>query len=177
MGNQIDEAFSRLVLILSALSGVLISLPDTMEVKKTVALGLIPPLLALVVVWLFSHLTERTPLQVILKTYAWFFSSFMFLVLIFVFAYVTSPLFVALFFGGGALFPWVIWIMVVSFFVAPFLFYVIMIQPKYRRIYSDSKFLASRLQPVLLYILALATFILIIGLGMTGADGILKLLL
>jgi hypothetical protein len=101
----VDEAFNWLVLILSTLSGVLIGLPETMETKKIVALALIPPLLVLVVVWLFSHLTERITSPIILKTYAWFFSSFTFLVLIF--AYVTSPSFVS-FFGPKASFPWVI---------------------------------------------------------------------
>ncbi|MEM2089469.1 MAG: hypothetical protein QXF52_12540 [Thermoproteota archaeon] len=34
-------------------------MPDTVEMKKAVALGLIPPLLMLVAVWLFSHRVER----------------------------------------------------------------------------------------------------------------------
>jgi len=163
MGNQIDEAFNWLVLILSTLSGVLTGLPETMEVKKAVALGLLPPLLVLVIVWLFSHLTERRALQIILKSYAWFYSSFMFLTLIFVFVYVTFPPFIYYFFGPRPPFLWGMPVMAVSFFSIPFLFYAIAIQPKYKQIYKDSKFLASRLKPALLYILAIATYLPLMG--------------
>ena len=177
MESTIDDAFNWLVLILSTISGVLTGLPETMEVKKSVAFSLIPPSLVLVVIWLFSNLTGRTSLQVILKSYAWFYSSFMFLLLMFIFAYVTSPVFVSLFFGPAPPFGWVIVVMAISFFVVPFLFYVIAVQPKYRQIHRDSKFLAGRLQPALLYVMAIMTFILLMGVFMTGEKGILRLLL
>jgi len=164
VGNQIDDAFNWLVLILSTISGVLTGLPETMEVKKVVALGLIPPLLVLVVVWLFSHLTERTSLQIILKSFAWFYSSFMFLAFVFIFVYVTSPAFISLLFGPAGLaqtFRVVLYVMVVSYLVTPFLFYAVAIQPKYRQIHKDSRFLASRIQPALLYILAFVTYLVL----------------
>ncbi|MEM2980453.1 MAG: hypothetical protein QW385_03675 [Thermoproteota archaeon] len=106
---------------------------------------------------------ERIRLQIILKTYAWFYSYFMFLMLIFIFVYVSSPLFLHLFFGGGAPFSWVVGIILPCLFIMPFLFYAILIKPKYTRIYSNSKFLDSRLQLVLLYILAFVSYILVAG--------------
>jgi len=70
-------------------------------------------------------------------------------------------------------FAWVVWVIVVSYFVMPF-FYVVAIQPKYRQIYKDSKFLASRLKPALLYILAIATYLPLMG---PSVSSFLKLLL
>lgn len=159
MSREVDEAFNWLVLILSTVSGVLVGLPETMEVKKAVALGLVPPLLVLVVLWLFSHLTGRTSPKIILKSFAWFYTSFMFLTFIFVFAYVTSPLFISLFFRPYTPLVLVGIALAVFFFVAPFVFYSVAIQPKYREDHRDSKLLASRLRPALLYILALATYL------------------
>lgn len=159
MSREVDEAFNWLVLILSTVSGVLVGLPETMEVKKAVALGLVPPLLVLVILWLFSHLTGRTSPKIILKSFAWFYASFMFLTFIFVFAYVTSPLFISFFFRPYTPLVLVGIAMAVFFFVAPFVFYSVAIQPKYRKDHRDSKLLASRLRPALLYILALATYL------------------
>ena len=42
MGNEIDDAFNWLILIMSTINGLLISLPETIEAKKAVASGLIP---------------------------------------------------------------------------------------------------------------------------------------
>jgi len=81
------------------------------------------------------------------------------------------------FFGPAPPFGWFIVVMAISFFVVPFLFYVIAVQPKYRQIHRDSKFLAGRLQPALLYVMAIMTFILLMGVFMTGEKGILRLLL
>jgi len=107
---------------------------------------------------LFSHLTERTSLQTILKSFAWFYSSFLFFTFIFVFVYVTSPSFVSLFFGPAP-FAWVVLVVFLpSYFVTPFLFYALAIQPKYRQIYKDLRFLASRIQPALVYVLAFVTY-------------------
>lgn len=157
MGNQIDEAFNWLILFLSVVSGALIELPDTAEVKKAVAVGLLSPLLVLVMVWLFSHLTDRVEAEVILKSYAWFFSSFMFLMFITIFGYVAYPE-ISDFLHQTS---WLYLPLAIFFFVAPLVFYATAIQPKYRRIYKDSSFLRSRLKPALLYFVALLTYLAI----------------
>jgi len=159
MEPEIDKAFDWVVVILGILTGVLTNLPETMEGKKAVALAFVPSLLVLVVVWLFSHLATRTSHKTVLKTYAWFNASFLFLTYINEFFYVASPMYVYLFFRQGGPLTWVpLWVFLPSFIIMPFLLYTKAVQPKYRQVYTDSKFLAGRM-PILLYILSLIIFI------------------
>jgi len=161
MESEIDKSFDWTVVILGILTGVLTNLPETLEARKAVALVLVPPLLVLVAVWLFSHLTTRTSHQIVLKTYAWFNASFLFLTYINEFFYITSPMYVYLFFRRGGPLNWVPrWVFLPSFIIMPFLLYTKAVQPKYRQVYTDSKFLAGRTRPALLYILSLTMFIL-----------------
>ncbi len=171
METEIDKAFDWLVMILSTLTGAIMGLPETMEAKKAVALGLVPPLLVLVVVWLFSHLTARTSLQIVLKSYAWFHSSFLFFSLIHLLFYVASPLYYYLFFHYAGSLTWVpLVVFLPTFIIIPFLFYIKAVQPKYRQIYTDSKFLASRTRPVLVYILSFAIYLLLMLVFLGGIE-------
>ena len=173
METEIDRAFDWLVMIISLLSGALMGLPETTELKKAVALGLVPLVLVLVVVWLFSHLTARTSLQVVLKSYAWFHSSFLFLSFIFLFLSVTSPSFNYLFYHYAGPLNWVVLgVLLPMFLIMPFLFYIFMVHPKYRQVYADSRLLTSRTRQVSLYILSVVAYTLLMLVLWSGEGGI-----
>ena len=131
--------------------------------KSLVAVGLIPPVLVLIVSWIVSHLTERLTPQLLLKSFAWFFSLFLFLTFIFEFTYITSPTFVGLFFGPGAPFPWGIVVMAMVFLVLPYVFFAMAVLPAYKRLYDDSALLASHKQLGVLYIIAFGVYLFLTG--------------
>lgn len=123
MDNKIDDAFNWLVLIMSTTNGALLSLVETIEMKRTVAGGLLPPFFVLILIWFLSYLIKRAHYKAILKTYAWFYASFMFLVLISIFADVFPAMWILkerIFFDFTPL----IVLGLVSLFIAPFLFLI-----------------------------------------------------
>ncbi len=55
MGDQIDDAFDWLIIIMSTISGILVGLRETLASKMAIAGALVPPFFALVVIWLLGH--------------------------------------------------------------------------------------------------------------------------
>jgi len=162
MGDQIDDAFDWLILIMSTINGIMIGLPETLEARKAVAGALIPPFFVLVVVWLLGHLLKERNSKVILKIYAWLNALFSLVMIGLIFA--DNVYGIISFLHGHVFVPFppitLLWVALIL--VTPFLFFDKLVLPIYKEIYSDSRLLSSRRQLILLYVLACATFVILI---------------
>ena len=157
MSKEIDDAFNWIILILTTISGFLIDLPDTVEVKKLVASGFIVPLLALYAIWFMSYFIRSTNIKLALKTFGWFYATFISMLFVFFFmdvCYGMGPLISDL----SRRFAPLILVLFIVFFAAPILFFRLFILPIYRLDYGDSGLLSSAPKQVLLYVFAALTF-------------------
>lgn len=144
---RIDDAFNWFVLILGTLSGTLIGFPDILSTKIIFAGSLIPPMLILIFIWLWSYLAEKMEYKVILKSSAWFLA---FNILFFdalAFIYIAYPQ-IAVYIGNG-----IGVLIILAYYVIPFIVYILAVRPKYRSIFKDSRILRSVPLLVLLYFL------------------------
>jgi hypothetical protein len=157
MSKEIDDAFNWIILILTTMSGFLIDLPDTSEVKKIVASGFIIPLLALYAIWFMSYFIRSMDVRLALKIFGWFYATFISMLFVFFLmdvCYVLGPLLSGLSRQFTPLIP----VLFTVFFAAPILFFRFFILLIYRLDHGDSGFLASPPKQVLLYLFAAFTF-------------------
>jgi len=157
-GRVLEDAFRWLILIMSTMNGVLISIPETLVMKKATAGAVLLPFFELVIIWLVGNLIKGEQRKAILKTFAWFYALILFWLLGQIFSdqilgtmktlnsiFVRYPLlvfpFMAFMYGG------------------PFLFFDQLLRPSYREVYKESTVLSSRRKLALLYILASVTII------------------
>jgi len=157
--KSLDEAFNWLVLILTVIAGALVQIPEEPMAKTIFARSLISPLLVLVGIWLWSYLAEKEEYQVILKSYAWFYASFLFLIYLFMFVFIAAPDIYRILFvrpgGGGAGLG--VPLAILGFLIGPFSVYTLGIRPEYRITYKGSRILGSLRLLGLLYASALMT--------------------
>jgi len=127
-----------------------------------VAGSLIPSFFVLVVVWLLGHLLKDRNSKVILKVYAWLNALFSLVMIGLIFA--DNAYGIMRFLHGRVFAPFppitLLWLALIL--VTPFLFFDKLVLPIYKEIYSDSTLLSSRRRLILLYVLACATFIILI---------------
>ena len=161
---SLDEAFNWLVLILSIIAGALSQYPElypsppfiTPKAGVNIALLriLIFPIIILALLWLWSLLTKRTDIQVIIKSFSWILA-FMVLIedlVLFLFSSI-SPYFP----GGegpGALLPILILIFTSPLYLSIILF-IRVIRHRLMEIYKeDATFLNRPFESSFLYIWA-----------------------
>lgn len=157
MSKEIDDAFNWIILILTTISGFLIDLHDTAEVKKIVASGFIVPLLVLYAIWFMSYFIRAMDVRLALKTFGWFYATFISMMFVFFFmdvSYGLGPLLSGLSRRFTPLLP----VLFIVFFAVPILFFRLFILQIYRLDYGDSGFLASAPRQVLLYLFATLIF-------------------
>jgi len=175
MEPEIDKAFDWLVLILAVIAAAMCQFPELYPLKPYEIVGLtlvrvlVFPVVVLATVWLWSHLARKMEYKIVLKSFAWIYASFVLTADIMLLLMGTvrirlpgtqfklpapgSPLhtiFNLLFVASWPL-------------VVPIIFCLFVIRPRLREAYPDSKFLYSLPRQALLYILALTTYLLSIG--------------
>lgn len=163
MANQLDEAFNWLILLLSTIAGALSQYPELYpsppfiipKAGLNIALIriLIFPIVILVMLWLWSLLTKRTDIQVIIKSFSWILA-FMVLIedLVLLLFSSISP-YLPKEGGPGALLPLLILIFTSPLYLSIILF-VRVIRHRLMEIYEDSTFLKSLFESSFLYIWA-----------------------
>lgn len=177
MANQLDEAFNWLVLILITISGALSQFPEIfyffpqVESPAGIAIGLVRilifPVVILVFIWLWGYLTRETEHQVALKSLSWIlaFIILLYLLVFLILSFIRPggptenggptrenlPLFVILMLS-----------LVSPLFLSP-LFFLRAVRPRMREIYKDSELLRSLSKEVLLWIVAVALYLLATG--------------
>jgi len=175
METEIDKAFDWLVLILAVIAAALCQFPELYPLRPyeiaglTLVRVLVFPIVVLATVWVWSHLARKMEYKIILKSFAWIYASFILTADIMLLGGTVIPLRRAAAqpspLAPGS--PLQIIVSLLFLFsppiVVPILFCFFIIRPRFRELYKDSKFLYSLPRQALLYILALATYVLSIG--------------
>jgi hypothetical protein len=150
--EEIDEAFNWLVLILTTLGGSLISYPslyptfaNRLNPEIPVMRVILFPLIALIILWLGSHLIRNKGTKVVLKCSSWLYALSVFTVDL-------------LFLIGGILGVHILqygllWIGLAS--VIPISIYLKFIRREYESIYPDSQFLKNKYKQALFCVLVI----------------------
>lgn len=138
--EEIDEAFNWLVLILSILTAALMQYPQLypfpfphhlLHPEITMMRLLLLPLTVLVIAWLSSHLMQRQEAKVVLKCFAWIFALFILVMdVVLILAAIVGAHYIS-------------FLMVPGFTLA-IVVYVGVIRNRYRQLFPDSRFLASK---------------------------------
>jgi len=144
--EEIDEAFDWLMLILGTITAALMgtlhlyplpSPPLTLKIELQFIRLLFVPLIVLVVFWLSSHLIENKAIRIVLKSFSWLYALSLLLIdILFFLGVILQKDIRASLLGVGLL--WV-----------PTIAYLGVIRKRYKRIYSNSKFLNSNIIQVL----------------------------
>jgi len=175
MEPEIDKAFDWLVLILAVIAAALCQFPELYPLKPyeivslTLVRVLVFPMVVLATVWLWSYLARKMESKIVLKSFAWIYASFILTADIMLLGGTVIPLrrLAGQPSPGGTGSPLHIIVSLLFLFspplVVPILFCLFVIRPRFRELYKDSKFLYSLPRQALLYILALITYILSIG--------------
>ncbi|MGQ9596599.1 MAG: hypothetical protein ACUVQY_01470 [Thermoproteota archaeon] len=158
--EEMDDAFDWLILVISAINGILIGLPGTFEGRRIVAGWLIPPFFVLIAVWLLSRLIKRQHIKVGLKSYAWLYALLMITFFIMIFIDIIYGLLRKL--TVFAVFPPLAIPYTALVYSGPFIFFDPLIRPVYKEAYKDSRLLTSRKQLILLYILTTMTIVILL---------------
>ena len=174
MESDIDKAFDWLVLTLGVIAAALCQFPELYPLKPyevaslTLVRVLVFPLVVLAIVWLWSHFARKMEYKIILKSFSWIYASLMLIadIMLLLMGTVRIQLPGAQFKPEPSSPLQIISTLLFAFLppiVFPVLFCLFVVRPRFRELYKDSKFLYSFPQQVLLYILALATYLLSIG--------------
>lgn len=186
MANQLDEAFSWLVVILGIIAGALSQFPEIWptqigQVTAPVFLVrlLILPVIFLVLVWLWSFLAREMENQAVLKSLSWMFASIIMIAdiaFILLATYGPDP---ATHAGPGENFPqWITMILIIlsPYYLTPF-FYSFAIRPRMREIYKNSEFLHSQSKQALLYAVTVLSYLLSTGILIYWTQALLQSIL
>jgi len=174
METEIDKAFDWLVLILAAIAAALCQFPELYPLKPyeiaslTIVRVLVFPMVVLAIVWLWSHLARKMEYKIALKSFAWIYASFMLTadIMLLLMGTVRIPLAGVQFKPAPGSPLQIVSTLLFAVFppiVFPILFCFFVIRPRFRELYKDSKFLYSLQQQALLYIIALTTYLISIG--------------
>ena len=188
MANQLDDAFNWLVIILCVIAGALTQFPQMgfglylfpeqasqpvpLNIEYLLLRYLIFPVVLLVLFWLFGFLTVRPEWQVALKFFSWILASIILivdLVLLGPFTIVRAyypPSFWSTWepLAGPPFAVVVTGLLSYSLLVLfPLLFSFLVVRPRMKESYKDSKLLDSLPKQVLLFIAALLLYLLAIG--------------
>jgi len=174
MEPEIDKAFDWLVLILAVIAAAMCQFPELYPLKPYEIVGLtlvrvlVFPVVVLATVWLWSHLARKIESKIVLKSFAWIYASFILTADIELLLLGTiMPLRRAgaqPFLAPGPLLTIFNLLFVASWpLIIPIIFCLFVIRPRFRELYKDSKFLYSLPRQALLYVLALTTYLLSIG--------------
>lgn len=178
MANQLDEAFNWLVIILSIIASALTNLKQISwtswgelpsNIDYLLLRQFIFPIVFLVFFWLWSFLTRRDELQVMLKFFSWTFASLILIVDLVMFGPipVVRSYFPIFPFGEGGpplsvlLILWLCYSVIIIF---PLFLSFFIIRPRMREIYGNSKFLHNTGKQVLLFLAAVLLFFIAVGL-------------
>jgi len=168
MANQLDEAFNWLVLILTTIAGALSDFPQlyplhSPRVELAIVRLSVFPAIVLVFLWLSSHLVNKVELQVVVKSFSWIFASIILmadLALLLLGTYQVTSLPVDL---GHPLTILASGLIIFSPLYFPLLFCLIVVRPRMRETYKDSRFLYSLPKQALLYVGAVLSYLLAAG--------------
>lgn len=190
--DPLDEAFKWLTLTLTIIAGALFQFPEIYPLDLLPLLEPIPgwpeqylllrmlisPVVLLTFFWLWSLLTTRAELKIMLKSLSWILASIILMVDIFLLLW---GVFRSFFYpwdyplpeapfpqGGYTLSETLIgYVLMGSAFLTLFLpvpFYFFVIRPKMRQIYKDSRFARARAKQVLLFLVGVLLYVLAMGL-------------
>jgi len=167
VGSRLDEAFNWLVLILSIIASALSGFPELYPLSSPRAeLALVRllvfPVVILVFLWLLGLLARNLEFQVIMKSFSWILASIILTADLMLLLMAAIPL-------KGAGGPPTLLTHVISalFILSPLyfslLFCLFAVRPRMRETYKDSRFLHSLPKQALLYISAVGSYLLAIG--------------
>ena len=138
--EEIDEAFNWLVLILSILTAALMQYPQLypfpfphhlLHPEITIMKLLLLPLSVLVIAWLSSHLIQRQAAKIVLKCFAWIFALFILVMnVVLILAAIVGTHYIS--------------VLVIPGFALAMVIYLGVIRNRYRQLFPESRFLASK---------------------------------
>lgn len=168
MASQLDEAFNWLVLILGIIAGVLSDFPQllvvhTQWIELAVVRLLVFPVIILVFLWLCGLLARNVAFQVVMKSFSWIFASIILMADFVLLILGIFPIYIP---RGPGTTPLGMVIQGLILFSPLYfsIFCLLVVRPRMREAYKDSKFLYSLPRQALTYIAAVLLYFFAIGL-------------
>jgi len=171
LGDQLDEAFNWLVLILSTIGGSLSQFPElypltSPDAKLAILRLMIFPVVILIFLWLWNLLARNVGHQIVVKSFSWIYASLILVTDLAILVFSIYPTLLKALFKGPKAAPIDViasGLVLFSPFYFSLFFCLFVIRPRMRETYKDSKFLYSLPKQALLFIAAVLLYLFAIG--------------